>query len=44
MVKQDKISFGRFNQFSRIKTFQLEMIKWDKTAFLQILAVFGTRI
>ena len=44
MVKQDKISFGRFNQFSRINTFQLEMIKWDKTVFLLILTVFGTRI
>ena len=44
MVKQDKISLGRFNQFSRIKTFQLEMIKWDKTVFLLILTVFGTRI
>ena len=50
MMKQDKITFFEdFSTFLRIKMtfsslYQLEMIKPDKIAFLQILTVFGTRI
>ena len=45
MVKPDRTALLKISTVFRIKTFSnliwLEMIKYDKIAFIQILTVFG---